>query len=246
VPAAWDTPAAETAEWQTGEARVPPAAAAAPHAIDTNIDIDNEAGVFGIAFEDGDGDGDRYDISETGGTIDEFNQRFCTNMESIPFELFMLRGDYAFAWIENEFSREEMRAAPALYRAIRDWNITREEFIVINDEAYGGEKYAPHIIEALFEDDITEMMRVLVHENALFYDGEIYTLREIADKTAEELSGLGIPLEVLLDFTNELIAEFEEEQETWGTQFPEVFASASHKIQWIAGIIENINRANVR
>jgi len=163
------------------------------------------------------------DFSAQGGGYDEFNLRFLTSVENIHYADVIMGADFVQMWVDDVYlklSEEEMHAIPALYRVIHDLNIRKEEFVALSNKFsdMGAElmSFPPYVTEALFNDDVTEMKRVLVNEKALFYGGEIYTWAQVRKATNEgALIALGLPQQVLLDFANERLTEFRAWQEEW-------------------------------
>ena len=194
-----------------------------------------------------------YDLSAKGG-IDEFNFRFLANMENIYYADVIKGADIVQEWVDTVYlrlSEKEMNDVPALYRVIHDLSISKEELIALNDElmsfneksedAISSMCFEPYIIDALFNDDIAEMKRVLVAENAFFYDGEIYTWTQVRKAVnAGTISELGLPKYALLSFADERLAEFSQIQSEWsGYQ-----ADAQREYNEYRAYINSVSRSN--
>lgn len=119
-------------------------------------------------------------------------------------------------------SDEERASTPTLYQAVHDLGIEKNEFISVNSTRRdsGLEYLSVEIIDALYlEED--EMKEALANSNALYYNGEIYTLNDIGSMTVEDVIDAGIPEDVINEYVesviiycvdNEIITEGEAEE----------------------------------
>ena len=154
------------------------------------------------------------------GSFDPLNSRFLYVVDSLGREVIAIHGNAAHELIDNvyrQLPREEQLRLPMLYSVIHGLNISREEFMAVYERDPTCQLYLePHIIDALFNDDITEMKRVLVHPNALFYNGEIYTFWQVVGSSESGTLGeLGVSRQALLSFMNGTMAKFHTEQRYW-------------------------------
>ena len=106
-------------------------------------------------------------------------------------------------WVNNVFlqqTEEEMNALPTIYQAIRDLNISREQFESKNDIYAGTENYfSDEILDALYCGNEEEMKILLANPYALVYDGEIYTFNELSN-TPATCSAQSIPADVMEEY----------------------------------------------
>ena len=116
-------------------------------------------------------------------------------------------------WVENVYlakSPKEQDDLPAVYQAIHDLNIPKEDFIAENEKLsdYASMYFSEEVIDALYLEDISEMKRRLVNPYALYYDGEIYTFDGLLQ---DPQSGAEIPDEILNEYLDFIESVCEQE-----------------------------------
>jgi len=158
-----------------------------------------------------------------GGWIDFFDLRFRERSGDIHYATVIKGDDIVEIWVEEVFlklSDEEMDSIPVLYRIIRDLNISKHEFVALSNEFYAMSAYEmsfpPYMIDALFNDDIADMKSALVHPDAFFYNGEIYTWTQVRTALHQgTVSELNLPQYAFINFANERLADFNQIQDDW-------------------------------
>ncbi len=159
--------------------------------------------------------GEPTDITEPtnnpdiGGSDYTFAREFVDEVYNIHIVSEIVGNQALQEWVDNVYLKlppEEMNALPDLYRALRAFNITKEQVIEQN-----GDRYHPipdYIIDALYLDDINEMKRLLTNPYALYHDGNIYTFDRLLQ--AKDVENYSVPQNVLsdyLDFVEQICIE---------------------------------------
>lgn len=137
-----------------------------------------------------------------GGGDFTFELRYIQETENLYIAGQILGNEAVDEWVNNVYLKmtsEEQSELPALYRIIHDLDIPKEDFIEENKKLadFPGMYFSEEIIEALYLDDVNEMVRRLVNPTALYYDGEIYTFDGL--RRSPELTD-NIPDEVLEEY----------------------------------------------
>ena len=138
-----------------------------------------------------------------GGGNYTFNREFIDEVYNIYLITEIVGQQARDEWVNNVFlqqTEEEMNALPTIYQAIRDLNISREQFESKNDSYAGTENYfSDEIIDALYCGNEEEMKILLANPYALVYDGEIYTFDELS-KNPALISASGIPMDKVKEY----------------------------------------------
>ncbi|MBQ7976876.1 MAG: hypothetical protein IJ300_14420, partial [Clostridia bacterium] len=128
---------------------------------------------------------EQEDVPQAIGGYSELNRRFIDPVYDIHYVI-DLRGDVVYDWADKlykEMSREEVLSLPDLYRAIKAFDVTKEELISVKDP-----KLTLEIIDALYLEE-EEMKKALASDLSLVYDGDVYCYYDImglwGDETAE-------------------------------------------------------------
>ncbi len=130
-----------------------------------------------------------------------FNRKFKDNLDlSYTIILSEIVGEEELnIWIDSKYMirpAEQRDKYPAVYQMILDLKIPREQFESVNEKHKGeAQYYSQEIIDALYNSDRNEMIRLLKNGNALYYDGEIYTLESLSKTPAPH-----IPEEVMNEY----------------------------------------------
>ena len=148
-----------------------------------------------------------------GGSDTTFMRRYVEKVENIYIIDQIVEPEVRDDWVENVYlaqSPKEQDDLPAVYQAINDLNISKEDFIAENEKLsdYTGMYFSEEVIDALYLEDISEMKRRLVNPYALYYDGEIYTFDELLQ---EPQSGENIPDDVLNEYLDYIESVCEQE-----------------------------------
>ena len=149
-----------------------------------------------------------------GGGDTTFMQRYVGKVENLYIIDQIIETEVFDDWVENVYlaqSPEEQDKLPAVYQAIHDLNIPKEDFIAENEKLsdYSGMYFSEEVIDALYLEDIPEMKRRLVNPTALYYDGEIYTFDGLLQ---DPQSGADIPNEVFNEYLDFIESVCEQEK----------------------------------
>ena len=141
-----------------------------------------------------------YNLTETeSGWFDDcYNNKYHTNTFSYPpsekekltqeeSDLIKKWGDYCIYWetIKWEFWEDRL---PMKYTFIRDFEVSKEDFIIINNlNTEPEETLSDYEIEVLYSGDTDRIMRELSFEDAFFSDGKLYKTRDIDEEVFEKL-----------------------------------------------------------
>lgn len=148
-----------------------------------------------------------------GGGDTTFMRRYVEKVDNIYIIGQIVGTEVHDDWVENVYlaqSPKEQDDLPAVYQAIHDLNIPKEDFIAENEKLsdYSGMYFSEEVIDALYLEDISEMKRRLVNPYALYYDGEIYTFDEMLQ---DPQSGADIPDDVLNEYLDYIESVCEQE-----------------------------------
>lgn len=127
---------------------------------------------------------EQEDVPQAIGGYSELNRHFIDPVYDIHYVI-DLRGDMVYDWadkIYKEMSREEVLSLPDLYRAIKEFDVTKEELISVKDP-----KLTLEIIDALYLEE-EEMKKALASDLALVYDGDVYCYYDIMGLWGDEAS----------------------------------------------------------
>ena len=149
-----------------------------------------------------------------GGGDATFMRRYIEEVENIYIIDQIVEPEVRDDWVENVYlakSPKEQDKLPAVYQAIHDLNISKEDFIAENEKLsdYSGMYFSEEVIDALYLEDISEMKRRLVNPYALYYDGEIYTFDGLLQ---DPQSGADIPDETLNEYLDFIESVCEQEK----------------------------------
>ena len=148
-----------------------------------------------------------------GGSDTTFMRRYVEKVENLYIIDQIVEPEVRDDWVENVYlaqSPKEQDDLPAVYQAIHDLNIPKEDFIAENEKLsdYSGMYFSEEVIDALYLEDISEMKRRLVNPYALYYDGEIYTFDGLLQ---DPQSGADIPDDVLNEYLDFIESVCEQE-----------------------------------
>lgn len=115
----------------------------------------------------------------------------------------VILGDEAVdKWVNGvylEKSEAEREASPTLYQAVTELHIERSQIEAYNsDESLNKGLAIPKVIlDAIYDMDFDEMKEALTNPFALYYDGEVYTARELSEQN-------DLPPEVVEEYSSRL------------------------------------------
>ncbi len=144
------------------------------------------------------------------GGYDEFDRKYIDIVYNAGLGEEIVGKDIAEKWAQEVFliqKQNVMSSLPTLYQMIRDLSIPRKDFNELNGlymKNYNELAISETVLDALYAEDETDMMKALMNPIAFYYDGVIYTVNELRSMSAEKIKSLGIPMQELQEFTNRI------------------------------------------
>ncbi len=153
-----------------------------------------------------------YDPEVYNGAVgggERINLRFIEEVYDM-MTIYIYVGEDAYnQWNEEVFkvpAIEDRDMTPPLYQALQYFEISKEEFIPVLEQCKQtyGTQLEDWMLDALYADDMNTMLEALVRPTALYHDGVIYRLKDVAQMTLETCQDLDISSEKLADYVAEL------------------------------------------
>ncbi len=141
---------------------------------------------------------------------DTIDRRFIDDVYNV-ISLFPLVGDAVETYFEEEYPKipfENRDDTPDMYKLLQYFDISKEEYLSVLDEVAQkyGEPLDMWIIDALYAEDMNTMLEALASPIALYHNGKVYSIGEMASMPLETCLELGITAEQMDAYVERLLA----------------------------------------